>query len=318
MQAPPVKGCLPPAPPGLPQVWLRKRIQVIEPLAERVIWFVAPRQPHTIFLDEGKNIMWEQDVEEVERHFNRLKTVANNTHAFITLGMAYDGLKLWDPDAQLVRRIKPVHFRRYGPGAEDQHHFRDALTRLIERLPLPAAFEPKLELFYANTNGCVGVLAEWLGRALKLAAEQGAETVTGEHVLAEVLPFAQVSSLLRDALAGESHPWTRPARPTVAEWEAHLEALGLRRPDVAERAGSAGPECDASAAPTDGRDAASAGRRSLPRKRRRSRRPRDEHGMPIPGTTEVDAIHALRDFEPAPHRYSTGLHPEDADALDPA
>src|SRR3989304_9628642 len=83
---------------------------------------------------------------------------------------------LANKSAHLTRRSIEIHFGRYHvESAEDLLAFKSVLLTFQRHLPL--AVEPDLvgrhEYLYEGSVGCVGVLKNWLNRALAAVLAEG-------------------------------------------------------------------------------------------------------------------------------------------------
>ncbi len=84
---------------------------------------------------------------------------------------------------QLARRSKPIHFPRYQlQREEDCIEFQAALLTLLKKVPLHCDAETFVKsywlYFYECSIGCVGVLKDWLQRAVSAALDEGHDTLT--------------------------------------------------------------------------------------------------------------------------------------------
>src|SRR6266700_5627552 len=108
---------------------------------------------------------------------------------YILVG-TYDLLVFRNLSAQLSRRSIDIHFSRYRATNEaDMRAFKSVLWSFQRNVPLEE--EPDLlqhwKYCYERTIGCVGVLKDWLTRALAEAMEKGEKTLSRalleEHAL---------------------------------------------------------------------------------------------------------------------------------------
>jgi hypothetical protein len=107
---------------------------------------------------------------------------------------------------QLSRRSTDIHLRRYRiDKSSDRKAFLSVIRSFQRQLPL--AEEPKLletwDFLYERSIGCVGVLKEWLLKALTLALRQDAATLTLRHLERTAKSVAQCDGILADARSGE-------------------------------------------------------------------------------------------------------------------
>lgn len=108
--------------------------------------------------------------------------------------------------AQLSRRSVEIHLGRYqAENAEDLLAFKSVLLTFQRHLPLIA--EPNLverwEYLYERSVGCVGVLKNWLSRALAAVLEEGDVTLTDHHLERHAEPTRKLLTLAREIKEGE-------------------------------------------------------------------------------------------------------------------
>jgi len=138
----------------------------------------------------------------------------------------YELVGLATLSAQLSRRSHELHFGRYrAEDPEDQRAFQSVLLTFQRHLPL--AQEPDLvghfEYLYEQSVGCIGVLKDWLNRALAAALEDGAATLTAHHLERQAEPARKLLSLAREIQEGEA-----ALREDGREREDVRRFLGLR------------------------------------------------------------------------------------------
>ncbi len=118
----------------------------------------------------------------------------------------YELLSFRNLSAQLSRRSVDVHFRRYRAEQNDEMKtFKNVLWSFQHHLPL---FEdPDLvddwDYFYERSVGCVGVLKDWITRALAKAIKDGGKTLTHKHLERSALSVSQCEKMLADVVEGE-------------------------------------------------------------------------------------------------------------------
>lgn len=99
-----------------------------------------------------------------------------------------------------------VHIRRYRADRSDEiKAFKNVLWSFQNHLPLSE--EPDLisdwDYFYERSIGCIGVLKEWLLKALRKALADGGVTLTLKHLKQSALSVSQCGNMLADATEGE-------------------------------------------------------------------------------------------------------------------
>jgi hypothetical protein len=136
-----------------------------------------------------------------------IKSIANRTGTPHVLFGTYDLLSFRNLSAQLSRRSCDIHFRRYrAEDKEDRQIFINVLNSFAQRLTLIEI--PDLakdwELLYERSLGCVGVMKEWLVRALLAALDQAQNTITRRDLERHALSASQCGRMLTDLKDGEA------------------------------------------------------------------------------------------------------------------
>lgn len=149
--------------------------------------------------------------------FEVLKSLAVQLRKPILLIGAYDLLGILDGGGQLLRRSDVVHFPRYmldagaslTTGAQGQapQAFVNVLHTFLEAVPIEkeADFIQHADYFLARSVGCVGVLKDWLDRALvSVISKPGAPVLTRAAIKEAALLNGTVLQLTEEAKAGEA------------------------------------------------------------------------------------------------------------------
>jgi hypothetical protein len=119
----------------------------------------------------------------------------------------YDLLSLRQLNGQLVRRSLDLHFRRYrAESQQDLRMFKNVVLTFQERIPLdePPDLVALWDLLYERSVGCIGVLKEWLDRALIAALKEGCSTISIRHLEATALSASQCEKIAIEAHEGEA------------------------------------------------------------------------------------------------------------------
>jgi hypothetical protein len=135
-----------------------------------------------------------------------IKSLANLTGITHVLIGTYELLGFSQLSAQLDRRSCEIHFPRYHIDIpEEMLDFKRTLLTFQRHLPLKG--EPDLlaqsEYFYERSVGCVGVLKDWLTRALATTLEDGQETFTKTVLEQQVSPTRKLLRMAREIREGE-------------------------------------------------------------------------------------------------------------------
>ncbi len=135
-----------------------------------------------------------------------LKSLSSTT-LHILVG-TYDLLNFGQLNGQIGRRCLPVHFSRYLLQREaDCLEFQSALVSLLEQVPLRCDVETLVGsywvYFYEGCIGTIGVLKDWLTRAVSAALDAGQETLTLDCLQDHILPTGILRQMALDASEGE-------------------------------------------------------------------------------------------------------------------
>lgn len=118
----------------------------------------------------------------------------------------YDLLPLRNLSGQLSRRSIDIHFPRYGTSTQDLQAFKNTLLTFQAHLPL--LIEPALlkywEYCYVHSLGCIGILKDWLTRALEDALSENAKTIEFEILKRNALTSEQCEKIADESLEGET------------------------------------------------------------------------------------------------------------------
>jgi len=164
------------------------------------------RRPRAILIDEAQHLAKMAAGRRLQDQLDCLKSLASLTRTIHVLVGTYELLAFRNLSAQLSRRSLDIHLRRYrADQPEDVTAFKNILMTFQRQMPL--AEEPDLiarwDYFYERSIGCIGVLRDWLARALALALENGASSLTPDHLESQGLSIAQCEKMLAEASEGE-------------------------------------------------------------------------------------------------------------------
>ncbi len=164
------------------------------------------RKPAVFVIDEAQHLKKMASGKRLIDQMDTIKSIANRTGIKHLLSGTYELLGLSDLSAQLSRRTLEIHLPRYRfDVAEERNAFFDVLVNLEENLPVPeqSPLESDLEYIYERTAGCVGILKDWMVRALALALSSGSHSVTIDHLLETSLSDRQIERIIREIQEGE-------------------------------------------------------------------------------------------------------------------
>jgi len=164
------------------------------------------RRPVAFIVDEAQHFKRIASGRRLLDQMDTLKSLANLTGITHVLIGTYELLGFAQLSAQLDRRSCEIHFPRYHIDVpEEMLAFKRVLLTFQRHLPLTG--EPDLaaqaEYFYERSVGCVGVLKDWLTRALAAALEDGQETLTKTGLEKQALSHRKLLRMAREIREGE-------------------------------------------------------------------------------------------------------------------
>jgi hypothetical protein len=167
---------------------------------------IKHRRPIACFVDEAQHLAKMSSGRKLQDQLDSIKSFGSTTKILIALVGTYELLALRNLSAQLSRRSIDVHFPRYRADYPDEiRAFKNVLWSFQNHLPLDE--QPDLvgnwEYFYERSIGCVGVLKDWLARALKKALKDGGKTLEDKHLAKSALSISQCEKMIAEAIEGE-------------------------------------------------------------------------------------------------------------------
>ena len=165
------------------------------------------RKPYAILIDEAEHIAKAARGSKLLDQLDHLKSPAIMSQVVHVLVGTYDLMVFRNLSAQLSRRSIDVHFSRYQATSEaDVRAFKSVLWSFQRNLPLEE--EPDLlqswKYCYERSIGCVGILNDWLTRALAQALEQGEKTISRALLEQHALSVDRCNQMMTEAVAGET------------------------------------------------------------------------------------------------------------------
>jgi len=190
------------------------------------------RHPLAFLIEEAQHLKKIAGGRRLLDQMDALKSLSSLTGVLHVLIGTYELLGLANLSAQLNRRSIEIHFPRYhSEDPQDWLAFQSALLTFQRHLPLEK--EPDLvgrsEYFYERSVGCIGILKSWLVRALAVALEETAPTLTSQHLENTAEPLHKLLRMAREIQEGEN----ALLEPAIQQAELH-RLLGM--PPLAEQA----------------------------------------------------------------------------------
>ncbi len=183
------------------------------------------RKPNAIFVDEAQHLAKTASGSRLIDQLDHVKSLAVVTQTMHVLAGTYELLVFRNLNAQLSRRSIDVHLPRYRADVKDERlAFQNVLLTFQRQLPLEEA--PDLihqwKICYAHTMGCVGLLKDWLTKALREAVESGEKTISPALLLKHAASVDRCHQIITDIEEGER---SLSADPQATE--RLMERLGL-------------------------------------------------------------------------------------------
>lgn len=161
-----------------------------------------------MLLDEAQHLITSGDGKQPKDQLNWIKSMAIETGVLHVLIGTYDLLPFCNLDGQMARRGSDFHFARYHMEDEnDCQAFRNAFSSLLKQIPLQVDHDVLIQrwwYFFEGSIGCIGILKQWLVRALYRALREESPELTRAHLEKSVLPDAKWERMRADAQSGEA------------------------------------------------------------------------------------------------------------------
>jgi hypothetical protein len=171
---------------------------------------MARRGVRAVILDEAQHLLKLGSGSSGGKLLDQLdwiKSMTNVTGVLHILIGTYELLNFRNLSGQASRRGLDLHFPRYlFQHEQDRQDFQGILLALLKQVPLHTDIPALMQhwfYFYERSIGCVGVLKDWLIRAVAAALHDGDDTLTRERVEEHALTLSQCERMALDAIEGE-------------------------------------------------------------------------------------------------------------------
>ncbi len=186
------------------------------------------RAPGAFLIDEAQQLAMIAGSRRLQHQMDYIKRLADATRVPPVLVGNYGLCALRNQSAQLGRRTREIHVRRYdATRSRDEADFRDIV--LSFQYHLPVAEQPDLlaawDYLYLRSVGCIGLLKQWLLDALDWTMETGADTITRATLERTAPPPSKSKKVLEEALEGEAKLAELDPEANVQAAEAELRSL---------------------------------------------------------------------------------------------
>lgn len=161
-----------------------------------------------VVLDEAQHMITSADGKQPKDQLDWIKSMATETGVLHVLIGTYGVLPFCNLDGQMARRGSEIHFAPYHMEDEkDCQAFCNAFSSLLKQIPLPVDHDALMQrwwYFFEGSVGCIGILKQWLVRALYRALREARPELTRMHLEKSVLPDAKWERMRADARSGEA------------------------------------------------------------------------------------------------------------------
>lgn len=165
------------------------------------------RTPKVFIIDEAQHFTKMASGKRYTDQLDTLKSLSNLTKVPQVLVGTYDLKEFVNLNGQLARRTNDIQFPRYNLSIKDDfNNYVGIIQGLLSSIPISvcSTIINYYEYIYERSIGCVGILKDWLTRALKLALEEQSMVLNLSHLQRTALPINKISTLLDEILLGES------------------------------------------------------------------------------------------------------------------
>ncbi|HFK1452260.1 TPA: TniB family NTP-binding protein [Bacillus pacificus] len=165
------------------------------------------RKPKVFIIDEAQHFTKVPSARKYLDQLDSLKSLSNLTKVPQLLVGTYELKNFVNLNGQLARRTLDIQFPRYDlSNKQDFINYLGIIKGLLESLPVETS--PHLldhwDFLYERTVGCIGILKDWLTRALRLVLESNETLLEIRHLRETALSINKISKLVDEVMQGES------------------------------------------------------------------------------------------------------------------
>ncbi len=171
---------------------------------------MTKRGVRAVILDEAQHLMkigTGSNSGKLLDQLDWIKSMTNVTGVLHILIGTYELLNFRNLSGQASRRGLDIHFPRYlYQNEQDRLDFQAALLALLKQVPLSTNIPELMQhwlYFYEHSIGCLGVLKDWLIRAVAAALDDGNKALTLKQLHEHTLTLAQCERMAIEATEGE-------------------------------------------------------------------------------------------------------------------
>jgi hypothetical protein len=164
------------------------------------------RNPKAILIDDSHHFAKVGSGRKMFDHIDIIKSLAEKTKKVFVLAGTYELLPLFNLSGQLSRRSIEIHFERYKlKKLREIEAFQNTIWMFQNHLPLANTPDliSKFDYIYERSLGCIGIVKDWLNRALGIALDEGKERLSIRHLKQCSLNIVQCRRIHEEIIAGE-------------------------------------------------------------------------------------------------------------------
>jgi hypothetical protein len=186
------------------------------------------RRPVAVLLDDA-HYMGKVSGPDLLSQLDLVKSLASRSGRPHVLFGTYELLALRNLSGQISRRSSDIHLPRYTTQTDDQDSFASAVASLCLKMPVPECpiLEVDSDYLYERSGGCVGILKEWMGKALHDAISKNSSTVTRADMEKRAYSDAALTQILTEIVEGEK----RLEQGGSRYLEVRKDFLGIKKSD---------------------------------------------------------------------------------------
>jgi hypothetical protein len=164
------------------------------------------RRPAAVIIDEAQHLARMTCGRKLSDQLDVIKSIASRTQTVQVLIGTYELLAFRNLSGQLSRRSVDLHFLRYRTEEQaDIEVFKNIVFTFQPQLPFGGGFDlcGIWDFLYERSLGCVGVLKDWLMRAVVTTLRSGGADLTRRVLEKSALTASQCEKILAEAREGE-------------------------------------------------------------------------------------------------------------------
>jgi hypothetical protein len=190
------------------EFWSTIRVSATETKIRRAFEYLAKAvRVRTIFVDEAQSMCLTHINRSPSDHLESLKLLAEKLGIIIFLFGTYDLLEIWNHSAQLNRRCRLIHLRRYDEDIEEDRNAFFAVLRMYSKalaLEEPRLLDRHAKDILAWTLGVFGEVDGLFERARLAALSQGRDSLRWQDLEATKYTPVQMERLRLEIEMGEA------------------------------------------------------------------------------------------------------------------